>query len=337
MKRFLVLLVLASTSCAAEQPPEASPEVIVLGSTEAVIEWLEAEDWWGKEQPGEQVLVPRTMITGISERWQKNSSTLPVEQKKEIFYRFMLPLVVHANNMVLERRSQLKAMDAKLANGGRLSASESAELVGVAQVLRVATQNPRTTAQQRATIDQLLYHLDIIPVGLVLGQAAYESGYGTSRFAVEGNALFGQWAYGDNAMVPAQQREELGNYGVATYDWPFDSVRGYYINLNSHPAYEPFRKLRAEYRAKGLRLSSIDLAQGLTSYSERGQEYVDTLQSIIRGNDLELTDGARFRDEPIRFVVGADGDDAAIELRKEIDELRANGELDTIVERMRLE
>jgi uncharacterized FlgJ-related protein len=75
-------------------------------------------------------------------------------------------------------------------------------------------------------LDNALYRVDIIPNGLALGQAAYESGYGTSRFAVEGNALFGQWTYGGTGIKPEHQRTELGDYRIAAFEWPFDSMRG---------------------------------------------------------------------------------------------------------------
>ena len=186
-------------------------------------------------------------------------------------------------------------------------------------------------------VDEILYKLDIIPAGLALGQAAYESGYGTSRFAVEGNALFGQWTYGGTGMVPEQQRQSLGDHRIASFDWPFDSVRGYFINLMSHPAYEEFRRLRAEARAAGGPLESLALADGLVNYSERGQEYVDTLKSMIRVNKLDIADDAVFRDEPMRFSIGAANESAAEALRHDIEAMRASGELARIVARMRLE
>ena len=320
--------------------PLGAQEVIVLGSTEAVVEWMNAENFWGEENRGEHMQVPRAMITGITPTWAETSAKMPVAQKKEIFYRFMLPLVIHANDMVLDSRAKLQAMDARLAIGESLRPDEIEWLGEAAYLLRIVNQGDqakKSATELRQIISQALYKLDIIPVGLVLGQAAYESGYGTSRFAAEGNALFGQWAYGGEGMVPDQQRKNLGDHRIASYEWPFDSVRSYYINLSSHPAYESFRKLRAEARAAGKPLSSIELAQGLTSYSERGQEYVDTLRSIIQVNKLDNADGAVFRDEPMRFIVGADGDAAAVELEQEIEQLRASGELDTIIERMRLE
>jgi len=111
-------------------------------------------------------------------------------------------------------------------------------------------------------IDELLYRLDEIPAGLAIGQAAYESGWGTSRFTIEGHALFGQWTYGGEGMAPMQQRKELGDHNIATFTWPFDSMRGYYLNLSSHPAYADFRKIRAGLRRKGKPLNSLVLADG---------------------------------------------------------------------------
>ena len=321
--------------------PVWSNEVIVLPGLDETIVWLEKENWWGEEKHAEQLEVPHAMIVAISERWQKNSPNLPVATKKEIFYRFMLPLVVHANSMVLDRRDRLKGLDAKLSNGSGLSAEDRAWLNEAAVVLRIASRekaDKMTEATElRQIIDQALYKLDVVPAGLVLGQAAYESGYGTSRFAVKGNALFGQWTFGGKGLVPEQQRKELGDHRIASFEWPFDSVRGYYINLSSHPAYEDFRRLRAELRAAGKPLSSFVLADGLKSYSERGQAYVDTLKGIIRVNNLDIADGAVFRDEPMRFVLGAADQAEAVKLRNDIEAMRKSGEIDKIIKRMRLE
>jgi Bax protein len=186
-------------------------------------------------------------------------------------------------------------------------------------------------------IETALYRLDVIPAGLVLGQAAYESGYGTSRFAAEGNALFGQWTYGGEGLVPEQQRKNLGDHRIASFDWPFDSVRGYYINLSSHPAYEEFRRLRASQRATGKPLSSMVLADGLISYSERGQKYVDTLKGIMRVNNLTIADDAVFRDEPMRFLLGAESPEKADAMKEEVERMRASGELAEVIARMRLD
>lgn len=321
--------------------PIWAQEVVVLSGPDDTIDWLKSENWWGEEKRGEQLQVPRVMITGISERWQKNAANIPVPMKKEIFYRFILPLAMHANTMVLERREQMKEMDAVLAEGGELSVEDIAWLRDLAVMLRIAKREKADQmakpVELRQVIDKALYKLDVIPAGMVLGQAAYESGYGTSRFAVKGNALFGQWTYGGDGIVPEHQREELGDHRIASYEWPFDSVRGYYINLSSHPAYEEFRHLRAELKAAGKPLRSMELVQGLKSYSERGQEYVDTLKGIIRVNHLDIADDAVFRDEPMRFLVVTADKAAAVKMRKDIETMRKSGEIDAIVKRMRLE
>ncbi len=316
-------------------------EVVVLGGVEQVMQWLQSENWWGEENRDEQLTVPHTMITGINPRWRTESQNLPVQQKKELFYRFMLPLIVHANDMVMERREGLLRMKAALAAGEGQTDADMQALREGAVLLRITAQAEAAaltanSSNLAAVLDEAIYKLDIIPAGLALGQAAYESGYGTSRFAVEGNALFGQWTFGGKGLVPQQQRKSLGDHRIAAFDWPFDSVRGYFINLMSHPAYDDFRRLRAQLRAAGKPLTSMALADGLIKYSERGQEYVDTLKGIMRVNGLAIADDAVFRDEPIRFIVGAEDEAAAVELRKEIARLRSSGELAQIVERMRL-
>jgi uncharacterized FlgJ-related protein len=317
-------------------------EVIVMSSIDQLVTWLRAENWWGEENRDEQLQVPHVMITGISQRWAENAQKMTVQQKKEIFYRLLLPLVVHANEIVLDRRFKLEQAKHTLESGNPLPADDIAELRRAAVLLRILDEDSaadlgRSSDELVEVIDQALYRLDVIPAGLVLGQAAYESGYGTSRFAGEGNALFGQWTYGGKGLVPEQQRKQLGDHRIASFEWPFDSVRGYYLNLSSHPAYEDFRRLRAEMKAAGEPLTSMALADGLIRYSERGQEYVDTLKGIIRVNGLSIADDAVFRDEPTRFLVGAENETAAEEIRQEIEAMRESGELAQIVARMRLE
>ncbi len=323
------------------EPPASAPDVVVLGGIEEVEQWLQGENWWGENARGQQLEVPNTIITGINARWRETAQTLPVPVKKEVFYRLMLPLIVHANDMVRERRAALERSRDRMQQGLGLDDADLESLREGLVLLRVADTETAAAIElddpdMPALIDEMLYKLDIVPAGLALGQAAYESGYGTSRFAVEGNALFGQWTYGGEGLVPEQQRRNLGDHRIAAYDWPFDSVRGYFLNLMSHPAYEPFRKLRAELRASGARLDSLTLADGLISYSERGQEYVDTLKGMIRVNNLDVADGARFRDEPMRLLIAAGDPETADALREQMAEMRSSGELATIVERMRL-
>ena len=334
----------ATAAAGAAAPPTAPevPEVIVVVGIDGLIEQLKQEQWWGEVDRDEQLTVPHLMITRIHPAWRIVAPDLPVPQKKAVFYRLMLPLVMHANEMVMERRGRVLQAKERLAAGGQLSEEELQDFRRALVIFRVKNEEEAaavtvSSPELPAIIDDLLYRLDVVPAGLALGQAAYESGYGTSRFAADGNALFGQWTYGGDGMAPEQKRKEKGDYGVAAFDWPFDSVRGYFINLMSHPAYEDFRKLRAELRASGEPLSSMRLADGLVRYSERGQEYVDGLKGIIRVNGLDIADDAVFRDEPLRFLISEGTPEEAAAMKQRLAEARASGDLAEIYARMRLE
>ena len=320
----------------------AEPEVVVLAGFEETRAWLSAEQWWGEVNRETQLSAPNVLITGISPRWGERSAELPVSEKKEIFYRFLLPLILHANNLVLEGRAAVESARSRVGARGAITADELAEVQRLAPVLRIRSREEAAALTVSdpdlgPVLDEMLYKLDVIPAGLALGQAAYESGYGTSRFATQGNALFGQWTFGGDGLKPEQQRQSLGDHRIAAFDWPFDSVRAYFLNLMSHPAYAAFRDLRAARRAAGEPLRSLELADGLVAYSERGQAYVDTLKGIIRVNNLARADDAVLRDEPRRFMIGAEDAEDAERIRSEVEALRRSGELAEIIERMDLD
>jgi len=138
-------------------------------------------------------------------------------------------------------------------------------------------------------------------------------------------------------VMTEQQRKELGDHKIASFTWPFDSVRGYFLNLSTHPAYEDFRKLRAGLRKGGKPLNSLTLADGLISYSERGQEYVDSLKDLIRKNGFDLADSALPRNEPLAFALGAANEEAARAMTESFEEMIGKGEFGKIVAEMRLE
>lgn len=319
------------------------PEVVVLYGREEMVPFLEANDWWGPKKHDTQLEVPHFIITAIHPSWSKFSATLPVEVKKELFYRLMLPLVMHANHMVETFREGLFQAKGEWEADGRISEESLVLLHRVGYLLpgMKAEDVPLIAADDPAMaemLDELLYRMDIVPAGLALGQAAYESGYGTSRFATEGNALYGQWTYGGEGLKPREQRTgSKGDHRIKAFEWPFDSVRGYFINLMTHRAYEDFRRLRAELRAAGKPLDSMTLADGLLSYSERGQDYVDSLKGIIRVNKLDLADRAVFKDEPLYFLLSEQSPEDVEAMKARIAAAAESGELAEILERMRLE
>ncbi|MEM1411102.1 MAG: glucosaminidase domain-containing protein [Pseudomonadota bacterium] len=343
-------MILASGLAGAQAPSDeargardALPEIVVLHGEAEMIPWLELENWWGPEDENKALSVPHVMITAIHPSWKEYSQNLTVPVKKELFYRLMLPLVMHANLMVSEFRKQIQIAEQEYAADGRVSDESLAMIRRAAFALPgreddgaedILADDPRMAE----IIDALLYRIDIVPNGLALGQAAYESGYGTSRFATEGNSLFGQWTYKGEGLKPREQRtQSKGDHRIRAFEWPFDSVRAYFINLMTHRAYEDFRRLRAELRAEGKPLDSLVLADGLTSYSERGQDYVDSLKGIIRVNKLDRTDDAVFRDEPMRFLLSEQSLADVAAMNERLDEAALSGELAEIIERMRLE
>ena len=134
--------------------------------------------------------------------------------------------------------------------------------------------------------------MDEVPVSLALAQAAKETGWGTSRFAQEGNALFGQWTWSGDGLKPKDAEENEG-HKVMKFNVLQASVRAYQRNLNTHKSYKEFRLIRAQLRDEGKPLDSIILSQYLDEYAETGQEYVKILRKIIDQNNLKDFDNAK--------------------------------------------
>ena len=194
-------------------------------------------------------------------------------------------MVLRSNELIQQDRDKLFA----LRQSQSLSLPQRQWLTELAQGYQVsrAPGEPLT-----ATIAPLLKRVDTLPPSLVLAQAAEESGWGTSHFTFAGNALFGQWTWSGKGITPNQQRGEKGDYKIATFESPLQSVRAHALNLNTHDAYREFRTLRAEYRARGQALDDMTAAATLSRYSERGADYVKTLHSIISYNKLQSVDKA---------------------------------------------
>jgi len=246
--------------------------------------------------------VPRVYITNIPGRWRSTvSKEVSVQTKKRIFFRALGPLALRANELILEDRKRVQGLVEVLDSGKDLASADHAWLAGLA--VRYKCADSDEPSLDRSTLTELSSRVDIVPVSLALSQAAEESGWGTSRFAAEGNALFGQWTWSEKAINPDQQRAALGNYGIAAFETPLQSVLAYMNNLNTHRAYRGLRVRRAELRSGGERMSGRVLAETLTSYSERGPEYVKSLHAIMRVNHLDPTDDACLDDGPTIYLV----------------------------------
>lgn len=208
---------------------------------------------------------------------------LPAAQRKKQFIAFMLPLILRANQELADRRNLVLAA---LEAGDMKRLRQWGELYGF-------TPNDPSLELMR---DELLKRVAPVPVSIALAQAAVESGWGTSRFARQGNALFGQWAWTKSAGIrPLESR--FDNAVVRSFATLFDSVRAYMHNLNTHQAYAGFRDHRAGMVDDFSPAHIKTLAATLDQYSEEGAEYVRKLLMIINVNDLLLYDTAQLSKE----------------------------------------
>jgi uncharacterized FlgJ-related protein len=245
--------------------------------------------------------IPRVYLPLIGEKWGAGrSNELTVENKKRLFFRTTAPLVLRANELILVDRNRLSDIRSSYKKNAAISEKDQSWILKLAKVYKVEVKDGQVTS---AFMDTLWQKVDIVPVSLALAQAAEESGWGTSRFAAKGNAVYGQWTWGSNAITPEKQRKELGNYGIASFETLQQSISAYMLNLNTHNAYASLRDKRAQLREKSEKITGHILAGQLTKYSERGEEYVKSLRSLMEYNQLGPTDDAYLsKDAPIYLV-----------------------------------
>ena len=246
--------------------------------------------------------VPRLFITDIPKFWRdKSSKELDIVTKKQVFFSFLGPLILHSNELIKTNRDRVAGIISKLRKSAPVSTEDLTFLREMAVAYKVI--KGEADLNDPALQDTLLRRVDILPASLVLAQAAEESGWGTSRFAVEGNALFGMWTWNGKGITPINQRSGLGNYKIAAYETPLQSVIAYMHNLNTHQAYRQLRERREELRKSGAKVTGLELASTLTKYSERGQAYVNSLKKLIEGNRLQPADDTYLGDGPTILLV----------------------------------
>ncbi len=213
------------------------------------------------------------------------SSFTNVKEKKQSFFNYFAPIVADENRRILQHRETLKPLHVKLLRNRKLSMNEIRLIDEYATNYKVKTQTDK--AQQ---ITQILDRANAVPVSLALAQAANESAWGTSRFATQGNNYFGQWCFNKGCGLVPRRRSAHSSHEVRVFNNPAESVKAYIRNINTHAAYEGLRQLRAQAEKEGMLASGSLLAEGLLSYSERGHEYVDEIQSMIEINQLDSLD-----------------------------------------------
>lgn len=209
-----------------------------------------------------------------------------VKAKKAAFFGFLEPMVDDRNAWVMEQRTFLTELREDVAAGKAPSGSRKSRVESLAERYRVSLDGDLDVA----TIDELLRHCDVVPPSLALAQAASESGWGTSRFAREGNNYFGEWCFSEGCGIVPGRRGSGQTHEVEVFPTVEAAVDSYFRNLNRVEVYAPLRAIRAEARAAGRPITGAALAAGLERYSERGTVYIEEVRSIISFNELERFD-----------------------------------------------
>ena len=200
------------------------------------------------------------------------------KKRKEFFIQIVLPLIIKENNIIKKDRRTLFDI---------INKSNNTNLE-----LSWLEKKYKQYGIKSKDLSSLKIRMDEIPVSLAIAQAAKETGWGTSRFAQEGNALFGQWTWSGEGLKPKDAKEGE-DHKVMKFNILQASVRAYQRNLNTHSTYKNFRKARAEFRDSKKPLDSIELSKYLNKYAETGNQYVEILQKIIIQNKLQDFDDAK--------------------------------------------
>ena len=200
--------------------------------------------------------------------------------KKETFIKIVLPLIVAENERILEDREKLIVLKDK-------KFTTDLEKQWIRQKLL-------EYKVKKGDLKELLVRMDIIPTSIALAQAAKESGWGTSRFALEGNAIFGQWTWSGQGIAPLD-RESNKSHKILKFPILRASVKAYQNNLNTHKSYSKFRQKRLALRDKNKKIKGLELTDTLNNYAQTGLEYTKILNQIIRQNRL-------MDFEPVRLV-----------------------------------
>ncbi len=194
-----------------------------------------------------------------------------VQLKKETFIKIVLPLIVAENEKILDDRLKLKTLIEK-------KFTTDTEKQWLRQKLL-------EYKVKKGNLEELLFRMDMIPASIALAQAAKESGWGTSRFALEGNAIFGQWTWDGQGIAPLK-RDGDKNHKILKFPILRASVKAYKNNLNTHKSYSKFREKRKQLRDKKKSITGLSLTETLKNYAQTGSEYTKILNQIITQNRL---------------------------------------------------
>ncbi len=242
-----------------------------------------------------QVLKPQFTIRSLSDYHIPEPSVviLPdfaairdTQLKKQAFFDFLQPYIDAKNAEVRKQRLRLHLIVARIKVGVALRHDDNVFLWDLARKYEIRADD----LHEAGFLDRLMHRVDVLPPSLVLAQAANESGWGTSRFAQEGNNFFGQWCYTEGCGLIPGGRRAYASHEVKSFTSVEAAVNAYFRNLNTFPGYQDLRLIRQELRQDSKPIDGISLTEGLVKYSERGEKYIQDLQAVIYTNNLLARD-----------------------------------------------
>lgn len=225
----------------------------------------------------------KTPVTSLPdfERYQD------VNEKKQAFFNFLRPIIKEQNDFIRAQRVQVKQYAEQFKQGKVFTEQDIAILQAYAEAYHIDEQD--VDADFFAV---LVRRVDVIPPSLALAQAAIESGWGTSRFAKEGNNLFGHWCFSEGCGFVPLSRDNNKAHEVAKFDSVNEAVRKYMRNLNAYYPYTPMREIRLSNRAEQQVITGLALIHGLIDYSEMKDKYITKVVRMIKQNKLSQYDNA---------------------------------------------
>ena len=245
--------------------------------------WLDLNKYYKKNNFMPESLTEKNIdhLPIISELPQDFSDIQDVPTKKKLFYLVTLPIIYKTNILIMQERRMVVNIEKKFARK-ELNENETNEVIRLSKKYKLDYSEIN-----KKLFKKLKQRINIIPISLALGQAIIESGWGQSRFASEGNALYGQWTTREDRGIIPQDRDEDKTHAVLKFNNLSESVEAYMFNINTHPAYYNFRVVRhIDERLKYTDPISMKVKY-LAAYAEIGDKYVDQLELIIASNKLQ--------------------------------------------------
>lgn len=252
--------------------------------------WVDLNKYYKKNNFIPEILTQENIghLPIISELPDDFSEIQDVPTKKKLFYLVTLPLIYKTNTSIMQERRMVINIEKKFARK-ELNKNETDEIIRLSKKYKLDYSEINTKLFRK-----LKQRINIIPVSLALGQAIIESGWGQSRFATEGNALYGQWTTSEDKGIIPQDRDEDKTHAVLKFKNLSESVEAYMFNINTHQAYYNFRVIRRiDERIKYTDPISMKVKY-LAAYAEIGDKYVDKLELIIASNNLQEFDRFKF-------------------------------------------